>query len=192
MGRFDDFRIDLKGMQETALSREYNLGNPFFINIDGSEFQKGKVDVQVDVKKKAGVYELKFHCKGVVYVPCDRCLDDIEIEVETNDTLPVKLGADYGEEGDAVIIPEDDGVINVAWYIYEFIALAIPMKHVHAPGKCNKEMMSRLKKHITVEEGDETFADVEEGIEEVEAEIQAEETDPRWDELKKITDIDDN
>ena len=37
--------------------------------------------------------------------------------------------------------------INIAWFLYEFIALNIPMKHVHAPGKCNKGMVGKLSKH---------------------------------------------
>lgn len=37
-----------------------------------------------------------------------------------------------------VIVPEEDGYINVAWFMYEFIALSIPMKHVHAPGNVIK------------------------------------------------------
>ena len=40
------------------------------------------------------------------------------------------------------------GEINVAWFMYEFVALAIPMKHVHAPGKCNKAMTSKWSKHM--------------------------------------------
>ena len=44
--------------------------------------------------------------------------------------------------------------------MYEFIALSIPMKHVHAPGKCNKAMTSKLSKHLKTnanEDSDEVF-----------------------------------
>ena len=42
--------------------------------------------------------------------------------------------SEYAEEGDnLIVIPEEEGEINVAWFMYEFVALAIPMKHVHAP-----------------------------------------------------------
>ena len=45
--------------------------------------------------------------------------------------------------------------INVAWFMYEFVALAIPMKHVHAPSKCNKAMTSKMSKHMrTTQDGD--------------------------------------
>ena len=33
-------------------------------------------------------------------------------------------------------IPEEEGEINIAWFLYEFVVLDIPIKHVHEPGKC--------------------------------------------------------
>ena len=89
------------------------------------------------------------------------------------------------------MIPEEEGEINVAWFMYEFVALAIPMKHVHAPGKCNKAVSSKLHKHLRTK-ADEDDAEDEIFIEGEDAmpESDAEETqiDPRWNELKKILD----
>ncbi len=115
---------------------------------------------------------------------CDRCLDDMEQPVESTDRLKLKLGEEYAEIDDLVIVPEEEGYINVAWFIYEFIALSIPMKHVHAPGKCNKDMVSKLSKHLRVS-GDEEEDDFE-GSDELEEQPQP--IDPRWNELKKILD----
>ena len=98
--------------------------------------------------------------------------------------MRVKLGVEYSEEDDIVVVPEEDGYINVAWFIYEFIALSIPMKHVHAPGKFNKEMVNKLSKHLRVvkDEEDDDFEDM------VDVEEEPREIDPRWSELKKILD----
>ena len=132
---------------------------------------------------------MNFHIEGFVVVPCDRCLDDMELPVETDDTLKVKLGLEFSDEDDMVIVPEEDGYINVAWFMYEFIALSIPMKHVHAPGKCNKGMMGALNKHLrtSADEEDEMddFLNEEEMTDEP---SEAREIDPRWNELKKILD----
>ena len=103
----------------------------------------------------------------------------------------VKFGQTYAEEGDnLIIIPEEEGEINVAWFIYEFVVLTIPMKHVHAPGKCNKAMTSKLNKHLRTNSNDE---DGHESTYEPEADVVVEEDaeeqiDPRWNELKKILD----
>ena len=163
---------------------QYQLDNLFFAELDAPEVQKGKVDVTLKVRKTSGVYQLNFHMEGHVVVICDRCLDEMEQPIETDDRLRVKLGAGYSEDDDMVVVPEEDGYINVAWFIYEFIALSIPMKHVHAPGKCNKEMVDKLSKHLRTvkDEEDDDFEDMEE------AEEEPREIDPRWNELKKILD----
>ena len=171
-------------MQTDTAEYEYQLDNQFFADLDAPEVQKGLVNVSLKVRKTSGIYELCFHSEGKVIVTCDRCLDEMEQLIETDDKLKVKLGADFSEIDDIVIVPEEDGYINVAWFIYEFIALSIPMKHVHAPGKCNKEMVNKLSKHLRVvkDEEDDDFEDM------VDVEEEPREIDPRWSELKKILD----
>ncbi len=189
MGKFDKYKIDLRGMRDAQKQYEFLLDNTYFAHIDGQEVQKGKVSVILDLKKHTHSFEFTFHTSGVVFVPCDRCLDEMEIPVESEDKLTVKFGREYAEEGDnLIVIPEEEGEINVAWFIYEFIALTIPMKHVHAPGKCNKSMTSKLSKHLrtTVDEPSEDGFDVNEEDTETEGGEQA--IDPRWNELKKILD----
>ena len=164
---------------------EYRLDNQFFLDLDASEVQKGQVNVILKVRKTSGVYQLDFHTKGKVVVICDRCLDEMEQLIETEDQLKIKLGSEYSEVDDIVVVPEEDGYINVAWFIYEFIALSIPMKHVHAPGKCNKDMVTKLSKHLRVSGDEEDDSDDDFLMESAD---EPQEIDPRWNELKKILD----
>ena len=192
MGKFDKYKIDLKGMTADSLKYEFVLDNLFFANIDGPEVQRGKVNVELVVKKSSRAFDFHFQTDGVVYVPCDRCLDDMEQPITSTDHLRVKFGEEYSEEDDnLVVIPEDEGVINVAWFMYEFVALAIPMKHVHAPGKCNKAMSSKLSKHLrTTPDEDDDFAEddfEEEDLSMADAEEEMK-IDPRWADLKKLLD----
>lgn len=175
-------------MTENSADYEFPLTNQFFADIDAPEIQKGKLHAQLNVKKAMGVYVLTFHIEGSVIVPCDRCLDDMELPVEADETLKVKLGATFSDEEDMVIVPEEDGYINVAWFMYEFIALSLPMKHVHAPGKCNKGMMGALSKHLSTSADEES--EMDDFLEEEMGEDSSEprEIDPRWNELKKILD----
>ena len=163
---------------------QYQLDNEFFLDLDAPEVQKGQVNVTLKVRKTSGVYQLDFQTEGKVIVICDRCLDEMEQPIETEDRLKVKLGSEYSEVDDMVIVPEEEGYINVAWFIYEFIALSIPMKHVHAPGKCNKDMVSKLSKHLRVSGDDE---DDDDFLEE-NSSNEPQTIDPRWNELKKILD----
>jgi hypothetical protein len=176
VGKFDAYKIDLKGMQADTAEYEYLLDNLFFANIDGPEVQKGKVKVTVTVKKAASTFELKFKTEGFVRLPCDRCLDDMEQPIETaGDRLVVKFGREYAQESDElIIIPEKEGSINVAWFMYEFIATTIPMRHVHPRGKCNKVVVSKLRKHLRTDANSEEDDETEDMTIDVEEETGAE------------------
>jgi uncharacterized metal-binding protein YceD (DUF177 family) len=96
----------------------------------------------------------------------------MELPVETEDTLYVKFGEEYSEEGEnLIVVPEAEGTINLAWYMYECIALTIPLKHTHPEGMCNPEMETLLKAHSAA--SDEISGDEEP-------------VDPRWNALKKL------
>jgi uncharacterized metal-binding protein YceD (DUF177 family) len=184
LGKFDLYKVDLKSMQQDVREHEFLLDNLFFTNIGGEDIQKGKIKVLLTVSKKAGVFDLAFHLNGIVVIPCDRCLDDLDLSIDTTARLIVKLGKDYSEESDEiVVIPESEGVINLAWFLYEFTVLAIPIKHIHAPGKCNQQMTSKLKKHSTKSDDSDSMEDVDD-IVITERDEDEEIADPRWDALR--------
>jgi uncharacterized metal-binding protein YceD (DUF177 family) len=111
-----------------------------------------------------------FTMEGNVIVPCDRCLEDLELEIEGYNELIVKMGEDKEELSENVIVVSSkDYEIDVAQYIYEFITLMIPMRNVHDENgqACDPEILKEIEKHIT-HESPETP------------------TDPRWDSLKNI------
>ncbi len=197
MGKFDPYKVDLKSMTKDVQEYEYLLENKFFGDIGGDDIQKGKVRLKLTVKKSAGIYELSFAIEGTIIIPCDRCLDDMEFPVTSNNRLIVKLGKDYSEESDEiVVIPESEGIINLAWFIYEFIVLTIPIKHVHAPGKCNKSMTSTLKKHAPKGMEDEFGGEGDAGdiiiTDNDTDESDDDAIDPRWDALKNFKEENDN
>ncbi|KAA6343820.1 hypothetical protein EZS27_008522 [termite gut metagenome] len=185
-------------MQADSAEYEYLLDNLFFANIDGPEIQKGKVKITVTVKKVSFTFELTFRTEGFVRVPCDRCLDEMEQPIESSgDKLVVKFGREYAEESEnLIIIPEKEGSINVAWFIYEFIVTAVPMRHVHPAGKCNKAMVGKLRKHLRTDASKEDNEEMDlssEETEDVDMDMGGETTgenefDPRWNDLKKILD----
>jgi uncharacterized metal-binding protein YceD (DUF177 family) len=190
LGRFDLYKVDLKNMQQDIQKHEYLLDSQFFANIGGEDIQKGRINTKFTVSKKGSAFDLSFAFSGTVIIPCDRCLDDMDLPVETSAHLIVKFGKDYSEESDEiVVIPETEGIINLAWFLYEFIALAIPIKHVHAPGKCNKQMTTKLKKHsVKSDDNEQSFDsdDTDDIIITDDNSDDEEKTDPRWDALRGL------
>ena len=94
----------------------------------------------------------------------------MEQPIEAHERLTAKFGEDYSEEDNLVTVAEDEGILDVTWYVYECIALAIPIKHVHAPGKCNPAMIRVLDEHSAARSG----------------EGQQETVDPRWAALEQL------
>lgn len=170
----------------------YHLGKQFFENMEASDIREADLEVSLIVNHANGFYDLTFKVSGTVTVLCDRCLDDLEIPIETGYHVIVKFGESYDDSTDELlVIPESDNYLNVAYMLYDTVMLAIPIKHVHPLGKCNRAMSALLKKHRS-------RADVSDGDEELEENLidemdsmdldQPEEpvTDPRWDALKKL------
>ncbi|MCH5168193.1 MAG: DUF177 domain-containing protein [Prevotellaceae bacterium] len=160
MGKLDGYKIDLKGMADDNVSYRWHADNDFFSAVQGPEIRQGQLDVALWVKKTPEVYDLEFHLQGMVQVTCDRCLEPMDQPIDALCTLRVKMGSEYDDDGDVVTIPDGEGTINVAWNIYEFAALQIPLRHVHPKGKC-KVLLPELSAN-------------EEGL------------DPRWDALKAL------
>lgn len=191
VGKFDAYIVPLKALTTGSHTFDYQLDNGFFTKIDSPEVRKGNIHATVVVKKTGSIFELSFDLDGVALIPCDRCLDDMEQPIACKEKLQVKLGKDFSEESEVVIVPEVEGEINIAWFLYEFIVLTIPIKHVHLPGKCNKAMTSHLRKH-TAHNIDETGEGEDEESDEKNDFTDNEESgnDPRWNKLKDIYDND--
>ncbi len=188
MGKFSAFMQPLKSLPVGTHTFRYKLGRQFFVDMESSDVRDADLDVILMVKYDGDVYALDFAITGEVTLACDRCLDEMQFPIDANYRLTVKYGDDYNDDSDEVLeIPSGDAGINVAYMLYDTVTLAIPIKHVHPMGKCNRAMSAILKKHRARPTGDDADLEEElmEGIDDEESESTA--TDPRWDALRKLS-----
>ena len=171
MCSLEQFKIDLKGLTAEVTTLDFDLDNAFFDALDETEVESGSLHVSLSIRKASGFFELIFHTVGTVDIVCDRCLDLMEQPIETDNRLVVKFGSTGSEDDDTVIVDENEGILDTSWFIYEFIALAIPIQHVHAPGKCNPAMTKALEELSADRSGDEESSQA---------------IDPRWEKLKDL------
>ena len=171
MGSLEQFKIDLKGLKDELTKLEFDLDKDYFDALDETDVQSGALHVSVSIRKASGFFELQFHTGGTIDIPCDRCLDLMEQPIETDNRQVVKLGSTAREEDDTIVVDENEGILDLSWLIYEFIALAIPIQHVHAPGKCNPAMTQVLEELSADRSGDEESSPA---------------VDPRWEKLKNL------
>lgn len=196
MGKYTEFKLPLKSLGIGTHEFRYHLDKKFFENMESSEIHGADLEVVLTMNYNGDFYTLDFHIAGEVTLICDRCLDDLHFPVDTSYHLVVKYGETYNDDNDEVLeIPESDNTLNVAYMIKDTVELAIPMKHVHPQGKCNRQMSAMLKKHRAAADGED--AELEDQlIDEMET-MEAEDsgpaaTDPRWDALRKFSDEDNN
>lgn len=204
VGKFTDYKIGLKSLPPGEHTFEFHLGKDFFVNMESADVHDADLKVDLTVVHKNDTYDLTFRIAGTVTLICDRCLDSLVMPLETDYHVTVEYGDDYNDESDdLLVIPQTDNFLNVAYMVYDTVVLAIPIKHVHAPGKCNRAMSAVLKKHRATIAGEKPGADEDTALEQtlieemdsMEADDTADNdddapaaTDPRWDALKKLTD----
>ncbi|MGN1376508.1 MAG: YceD family protein [Prevotella sp.] len=174
MYSLEQFDINLEDLEEGLTEFRFHLDKDYFEAVGGHEIHAGDIETVLSVRRTGASFSLKFDMKGTVIQPCDVCLDDVELPLSAEGELKVRLGEENSEDEDMIIVNKDDCHLDVSWYIYEFVALNIPIKHVHAPGKCNPAMIKALQEHSAARSSD---GDEESAI------------DPRWSELEKLKTI---
>lgn len=148
----DTYIIDLKSSDVNGKIFHFHEDDSFFAYLE-TDIEHGVLDTSVTVDGFGRNFTLTIHSEGMVLVPCDRCLADMELRIDTTDELVVKFGTEYVDEGDYVIVPEEEGTIDIAPLIYEFVMLSMPMKRVHQPGECDPAMMEILNRHLADRSG---------------------------------------
>lgn len=196
MGKFTDYKLQLKSLPQGNHDLQFHMGKQFFVNMENTDIHDADLTADLHLVYRNGVYDLNFHITGDVVVLCDRCLDDLHFPIDTDYHIVVKYGDKYNDESDEFLeIPESDNYLNVAYMLYDTVALAIPIKHVHPLGKCNRQMSALLKKHRAA--GDEVeMADIDDaetiefdGVEIGGAEPSNDDpVDPRWEKLRGLKD----
>lgn len=167
MGKFSAYKVQLASLADGRHEQDFVCDTEFFKNMENTDVVSSDVQVHMDLEKKHGSYDMTFTFKGELQIPCDRCLDPMLHEVDTTYHITVEYGDSYNDASDdLLVIPSTDAWLNVAYMLYDTIVLTIPLRHVHAPGKCNRAMAAALHKHSAG--GD---SDVEEALDEVDEEI---------------------
>ena len=171
MCNLGQFKVDLKALTEEVTPLEWELDDQFFELLEDAQLQQGSVHVSGSIRKAVGFFELELQSVGTVRVPCDRCLEMMDQPVEADLRLIVKMGSEYTDDDDVITVDEAHPVLDTAWLIYESIALAVPIRHVHQPGDCNVSMSEKLNELSAARSSD---ADAEDTV------------DPRWAALKGL------
>lgn len=148
----DVFILDLNGLRSGIEERCCVADDAFFRDYGTADVKGGDVRVRISISKDAEGCMVAFRLEGSVRVPCDRCLDLTDVRIDATRTLRIGVGDAFCDSEDAVTLDRRTPVYDMHGIIYEFIALEIPLTHVHAAGQCNEQMMQVLARHVVSDE----------------------------------------
>jgi uncharacterized metal-binding protein YceD (DUF177 family) len=175
MGHRRDYEIAFVGLKPGIHSYSYDITDKFFEPFQQQDFRNCRAQVKLTLDKKSSFMLLKFEIGGVIDVACDRCSNDLKLDLWDEFNLTVKMVDDaeqmnnQEEDPDVYYIGRGESHIDVANWIYEFINLSIPMQKVCAFEKadgpnCNPATLDLLKK-MEVKPGEKTENPIWKGLE---------------------------
>lgn len=137
--------IDAQTVQQIDFEFDLQVGMELFEAMEMTEISAVDFKLSVSGHKEASnrsVIELTG--TGTVVTPCDRCLDDVTLEVEVEAEMTVLFGDEAKAfDGEQVTLQRGDE-LNIAQFVYDSIMLALPMIRAHKEGECNPDMIARI------------------------------------------------
>lgn len=172
------YNIEIYGLEDKTYEFDYELGPEFFREVPQELIEKGNFKVHLVLDKSSTMIQLRFTIQGAAELTCDRSLEVFDEPVDTRGKIILKFG-DHEEEltEEISIIHRNRTRINVAGYIFELIALSLPMKKIHPDLRGPGGQVS--------DEG-ESLVYSSESPDPAGTEGESDKLDPRWEALKKL------
>ena len=164
MGNRREFDIAFVGLKPGLHEYDYEVDSKFFQDYKQTDFSNCQAKIKLTLERNTSFLMLKFEVGGNMDVVCDRCGNNLGMELWDEFNLIVKLVENPDEmnetedDPDIHYISRTESHLHVADWIYEFVTLSIPMQRsckeeeIGGP-QCNKEVLEMLKKMEDVNKG---------------------------------------
>jgi uncharacterized metal-binding protein YceD (DUF177 family) len=163
------YTIPLQSLSEGVHTIQYKIGREFIELQNIENLLNAEIIVKIIFTKRAQIHTLELNMHGTVEIPCDRCLEPVSIAIKNSQECVIKVDAneeEFADNEDVICISSHEKELDITHILYENILLSLPLKKVHAQGKCNADVVAYIKEAQTK---------------------QNKTTDPRWDLLKNIS-----
>ncbi|MGB3344727.1 MAG: DUF177 domain-containing protein [Aequorivita sp.] len=172
-----EFTIPFTGLKIGKHQFNFELKKAFFEHFEYDEFNDADINLDVLLEKMSAFLEITLTFNGTVNVACDTTNELYDQELSGSYLFVVRFGEEFDDENeDLLILPHGSFEVNIAQYVYETLVLAMPLRRVHPgvkDGSLKSEILDKLEE-LSPKVPDEDM------------EAEDENTDPRWDSLKKL------
>ncbi|MBO4525529.1 MAG: DUF177 domain-containing protein [Bacteroidales bacterium] len=124
------FVAQLRTLRTGTSEFVWKAGRQFFEEFGDSGILDADITVTALVSNHGLTIGVKAAIAGSVTVPCDRCLENLVIPVDTS--------------FEETYTPESD-VLDISQEVYDYVLTSLPMVRVHPEGECNGETTKYLE-----------------------------------------------
>jgi len=160
------YKIPVQRMAEGVHTIQLEIQKEFIEQQKIEEMQDMQVQVVVEFTKRLQLHTMVISLHGWVQVPCDRCLESLQVQISNTSSFVVKQSTSHeelSESEDVIFYSHDQTELDISHILYEIIMVSMPLKKVHDDKVCNSSITS----YITKQSKEQTI-------------------DPRWESLKNI------
>jgi len=158
-----EFEIAFVGLKPGVHEFEFKVDERFFDEYGEQDFKNAEAQVKLSFEKSNSFMILRFEIGGKAEVSCDRCNNELPMELFEDFTVTVKMTEDpdlmneQEEDPDVHYISRGESHLDIKNWIYEFVNLSIPMQRTCEYEKmdgphCSSEARELLKNMKPVEE----------------------------------------
>ena len=125
------FIVKLHDLGPGTVEFDRRIGREFFESFGNPDILDADLDVCCDIVRHGATVDIECSVSGTITVPCDRCYEPLELEVETG------FSETYAPENDELDFNQD---------VYDYACTALPLHRVHEEGQCDPETIKFLSK----------------------------------------------
>lgn len=152
-----EFDIAFVGLKPGIHEFKYDINDKFFLPYQEQDFINCVAHVTLGLEKNNNFLLLKFEIGGTVEIACDRCGNNLPLQLWDEFNIVVKMVDnpdvmnEQDDDPDVYYISKGESHLHIADWIYEFINLSIPMHRMCSIDEmggphCNKEVLEMLRK----------------------------------------------
>ena len=130
-----EFEIAFVGLKPGPHVFEYTINDSFFEEFQAQDFHHCNANIKLILEKGTSSFlRLRFEIGGTLEVVCDRCSNNLPLQLFDEFTMTVKMVEEpdvmneQEEDPDVFYISKGESHLDVKSWIYEFINLSIPMQ----------------------------------------------------------------
>lgn len=141
-----DFNIPFSSLKLGSNIFKFEIEKTFFEAFNYTRYDDCNIKLHLDFKKENMLMDLKFTYVGKIFISCDRCLENVAVEFNSNfsNVLKFSHSAEETTSDGVTYLPYESYDYNVAQVFYEHVVLKTPKKILHQENQCDPKQIELM------------------------------------------------